>query len=315
MKRNSIKTKKHTVLLLLLLPVLLWADLPAGQRQQSRNFAWLQFEEWGTASQRPNLIIKYSVGSAEGHYVLKVDPVSFPQNSILTTDNVETAVFTGSGEVDCANNFGLSTHLPPVANPDTAYVDAGTSVIINVIGNDYDPEGTPLTMTILTNPPNGAAVNNQNGSLTFTPNNGFTGWQTFQYKICDAGTPSLCDTTTVSVLVSPFVNNRPEAQDDYDTTYVNTPVETDLVFNDFDAEFDNLTVSLSPGILQPANGTLLIVSEHEIEYIPNPGFTGNDSYCYIVCDDRSPALCDTAGSLSTCGTTRLMPKTIWPQQR
>lgn len=251
-------------------------------------------KEWGTASQRPNLRIKYSAGSAEGHYVLSVDTATLPPFSMLTTDNAEMAVFTGSGEVDCANNFGLSTHLPPVANPDTAYVDAGTSVIINVIGNDYDPEGTPLTMTILTNPPNGAAVNNQNGSLTFTPNNGFTGWQTFTYQICDQGTPSLCDTTTVSVLVSPFVNNRPEAQDDYDTTYVNTPVETDVVFNDFDAEFDNLTVSLSPGILQPANGTLLIISEHEIEYIPNPGFTGNDSYRYIVCDDRSPALCDTA---------------------
>jgi uncharacterized repeat protein (TIGR01451 family) len=241
-----------------------------------------------------NQIPPSALSSSQGYYLMRVDPATFPLNTSLTTDNLETAVLLGSGQVDCDNNFGLTVHLPPVANPDTAYVDAGTSVVINVIANDYDPEGTPLTMTILTNPPFGTASNNGNGSLTFRPNNGFTGWQTFTYKICDQGTPSLCDTTTVSVLVSVLFNDAPVAKDDYDTTYVNIPVETDVLQNDFDQEFGVLTVNFSPGILQPANGTLVLLPGKEVEYIPNPGFTGNDSYQYIVCDNGSPVRCDTA---------------------
>ncbi len=250
----------------------------------------------GSPSGAPVLKITYTTGSGadNGHFVIQLSTASLPPNSTLTTDNIETAVVLNNGDVDCSNNFGLINHRPPIANPDTAYVSAGTTVVINNTINDYDPEGTPLTMTFLTNPPFGTAVNLGNGTLKFTSNNGFTGWQTFLYKVCDQGTPTLCDTTTVSVLVSPLINNRPVAQDDYDTIVVNIHVETDVLDNDFDQENDNLTTTLTPGIQQPANGTVTVVNGKIVEYMPNPGFTGNDVYQYIVCDNRSPSLCDTA---------------------
>ncbi|GEM_PF-3977829 len=250
--------------------------------------------EHATAANRPQLEVNYTLPPSQDYYVLQLNPASLPPNSTLTTDNIETAVVLNKGDVDCSNNFGLVNHRPPVALPDTAYVSTGTTVVINNTINDYDPEGTPLTMTFLTNPPFGTAVNLGNGTLKFTPNDGFLGWQTFLYKVCDQGTPSLCDTSTVSVLVKPFVNNPPVAQDDYDTTVVNQHVETDVLENDFDQEFDNLTVSLSPSIQQPANGTVTVVNGKLAEYEPNPGFTGNDQYQYIVCDNRVPSLCDTA---------------------
>jgi uncharacterized repeat protein (TIGR01451 family) len=250
----------------------------------------------GSPSDAPVLEITYTTGSSadNGHFVIRLDPITFPPNSTLTTDNLETAVVLNNGDVDCSNNFGLIDHLPPIANPDTAYADAGTTININIVNNDSDPEGTSLTLTVLTNPPFGTAVNNNNGTLNFTPNIGFLGWQTFTYKACDAGTPVLCDTTTVSVLTSPFVNDPPVAQDDYDTTVVNKHVETSVLLNDFDQEFGVLTVSLSLGIQQPSNGTVEVVNGKQIEYAPNPGFTGNDQYQYIVCDDQASPLCDTA---------------------
>lgn len=250
--------------------------------------------ENATIANRPQLEVVYTIPALNNHYVLQLNPTTLPQNATLTTDNYEAAVILNNGEVDCANNFGIITHLPPVALPDTAYADAGVAIQIPILNNDYDPEGTPLSVTLLTNPPYGTAVNNGSGVLTFTSNVGFTGWQTFLYKICDAGTPSLCDTTTVSVLVQPLVNRAPVAMDDYDTTFVNIPIETDVTANDFDPQFDEMSVSLSPGILQPANGTVEVISKNEIEYTPNPGFTGDDVYQYIVCDNRTPARCDTA---------------------
>ena len=250
-------------------------------------------KEWTTAAQQPKLVVRYTVPPVN-NFILQLNTATLPPAGTLTTDNVETAVVINPGDVDCANNFGIINHLPPVGVPDTAFVPAGVSALIKVIENDYDPEGTPLTMTILTNPPNGTAVNNQNGSLTFTSGNGFLGWQTFFYKICDAGTPSLCDTTTVTINVIPFANRRPEARDDYDTTFVNIDIETEVLENDLDLDYDNMNVSLTQGIQQPSHGTIHVVNGKRIEYHPNPGFTGDDQYQYIVCDQQDPPFCDTA---------------------
>ncbi|MEZ4953743.1 MAG: Ig-like domain-containing protein [Saprospiraceae bacterium] len=250
----------------------------------------------GSATYAPKLDITYTLGggAANGHYILQLDPATFPINSILSTDNIETAVVLNNGDVDCANNFGIIDHLPPVANPDTVYVDEGVLVNIKATDNDYDPEGTPLDLTIISNPVNGTATNNGNGSVSFISNIGFIGWETFPYYVCDQGTPSLCDTSTITVIVSPFVNNPPEAMDDYDTTVVNNAVETDVLDNDFDQEFGVLTAQLTPGILQPSHGAAIVLGNSTIEYTPDPGFTGDDTYEYIVCDDEIPSLCDTA---------------------
>ena len=32
------------------------------------------------------------------------------------------------------------------------------------------------------------------------------------------------------------------------------------------------------------------------DYTPNPGFSGNDSFVYEICDKGTPSLCDTARS-------------------
>lgn len=233
-------------------------------------------------------------GSNPGHYVMSIDTTTLPNNSTLITDNIETAVFEEGGMVDCDNNFGFLAHLPPVANPDTVMVDAGTTAYIHAVQNDYDPENTTLDLNILTNPQNGTLTNFSSGTVSYQPNNGYTGTETFQYFVCDQGTPKLCDTTSITVVVAIFTNDPPVAVVDYDTTTVNNEVTTSVVRNDFDQEYGNLSAYLSPGIWQPSHGTISLYTSKKIEYTPNPGFSGNDSYQYIVCDDASPALCDTS---------------------
>ena len=78
-------------------------------------------------------------------------------------------------------------NIPPVANNDTATTDENTPVDINVIANDTDSDGTidPATVVITGNPANGAAVANANGTVTYTPDNGFDGTDTFTYTVND----------------------------------------------------------------------------------------------------------------------------------
>ena len=103
---------------------------------------------------------------------------------------------TGWG-VDDITVTALIENCPPVAVDDAATTVNGFPVTINVLANDSDPDGDPLTVTGVTDPPNGTAVNNNDGTVTYTPDCGFFGIDTFDYTISDGqgGT----DTGTVTV--------------------------------------------------------------------------------------------------------------------
>ena len=65
----------------------------------------------------------------------------------------------------------------------------------------------------MSDPANGTAVDNGDGTITYTPDANWFGTDTFTYQVCDNGTPSLCDTATVTITVNP-VNDAPVAVDD-----------------------------------------------------------------------------------------------------
>jgi uncharacterized protein YjiK len=93
----------------------------------------------------------------------------------------------------------------PVANDDSASTTQNTPVTINVVTNDTDPDGNlnGSSAQALTQPSTGSLQNNGNGTFTYTPVTGFTGTDTFTYQVCDSGSPSLCDSATVTVTVNP----------------------------------------------------------------------------------------------------------------
>ncbi|WP_344789671.1 Ig-like domain-containing protein, partial [Postechiella marina] len=91
----------------------------------------------------------------------------------------------------------------PIANADTATTPEGTPINVPVITNDFDPDGDAITVTETTDPANGTVTLNPDGTITYTPEDGFTGEDTFTYTICDDANPALCDTATVTVTVQP----------------------------------------------------------------------------------------------------------------
>jgi hypothetical protein len=99
--------------------------------------------------------------------------------------------------VDDVQFTNLVVNCPPVAVDDMATTVNGFPVTINVLANDSDPNGDPLTVTSVTDPPNGTAVNNGDGTVTYTPDCGFFGIDTFNYTISDG--QSGTDTGTVTV--------------------------------------------------------------------------------------------------------------------
>jgi VCBS repeat-containing protein len=75
----------------------------------------------------------------------------------------------------------------PVAKSDSGTSRLRKSVTINVLANDTDADGTlnPATVTIESAPTRGAVVVNANGSVTYSPQVGFIGTDTFKYSVRD----------------------------------------------------------------------------------------------------------------------------------
>ncbi len=187
-----------------------------------------------------------------------------------------------------------SVNDAPVANDDTATTDEDTAVDIDVLANDSDIDGDPLTIDSVTQPANGTVVIDDGGTpadpnddtVTYTPDPDFNGTDTFTYTICDP-TP-LCDTATVTVTVD-AVNDAPVANGDAETTGEEVPVNVDVLGNDSDVDGDVLVVD---AVTQPANGSVVVEADGTVTYTPDPDFNGVDTFTYDVCDPDG--LCDTA---------------------
>ena len=190
---------------------------------------------------------------------------------------------------------GSPVNDPPVANADTNSTQAGTPVDGNVLPNDYDPDGDPITVTGNTDPSNGTVTINADGTYTYTPAPDFVGEDTFTYRICDNGNPALCDTTTVTIQVVDGTDNMTTAVDDAYYGFPDADIVGNVLDNDTDPEGDNQTVdtAVSPSN-GPSNGSVVLNADGTFTYTPNAGYTGTDSFVYEIFDAGSPVARDTA---------------------
>jgi large repetitive protein len=183
-------------------------------------------------------------------------------------------------------------NVPPNASNDVSNTNCNTSKIINVLNNDTDPNpGTTLIVSGVFNVTNGSTTNTL-ATITFTPTTGFSGIATFSYIVCDNGSPSLCDTAVVTVTVaSTGCNSAPIALDDNMTVSCNTTANKNVIANDSEPDAGQ-TITIT-GIINVTGGTATNTISN-INFVPTPGYSGLATVTYVVCDNGSPSLCDTA---------------------
>ena len=89
----------------------------------------------------------------------------------------------------------------PTPMDDVIGTSEDDAVTIDVLTNDSDPDGDPLTVTGATDGANGSTVVNGDGTITYTPDPGTTGPDSFTYTVSDGNGGT--GTATVNVTVSP----------------------------------------------------------------------------------------------------------------
>ncbi|MFO1351111.1 MAG: autotransporter domain-containing protein [Gammaproteobacteria bacterium] len=116
----------------------------------------------------------------------------------LATRPQYTVSSPSNARVTIVDNDGSSNNQPPLTSNDNAATQAGVAVTIDVLGNDSDPDGDPLTVVdarIVS--PTGGTLTHTATTLTYTPPAGFSGLATLEYTVSDG-----VNTRTATVLVT-----------------------------------------------------------------------------------------------------------------
>ena len=123
-----------------------------------------------------------------------------PANGYIGTDSFSYSVTDGHGFNSTATVNVTVVPIPVVNNVSVA-TNENSAVTFNPLTSDSAPAGYPLSISAIGTPSHGAAVNN-GPSIVYTPNNTFSGTDSFSYTVSD-GQATASATITVTVNVVP----------------------------------------------------------------------------------------------------------------
>lgn len=183
-------------------------------------------------------------------------PLSF---TYTVSDGTATSTATVSASVFEINDA-------PITNTDTATTSQDVAVVIDVLANDSDVDGTlnPASVVINGAPNHGnVSVNSSTGEITYTPDLGYAGTDTFTYGVNDNLAASSAPTSVTVTISGPPIVISP----DFDNVIVNSGESITLILGFDDPDGDSLTLTttglpgwaslLTPSISVPPGDALI----------------------------------------------------------
>ena len=239
---------------------------------------------------------------ASGTTVVESDRSVTYSNNNGVAGNTDTFTYTitdAAGASDTATvtlTLIAPPNIAPVAMDDTAEVEEGRLVVIDVLANDSDADGSETidtsTVTITQAPANGAALALDDGTVRYTPNADTTATEdTFSYSVADDQN-AVSNIATVTVTITPVPNTAPVAVNDSTTVTAGQSVVIDVLTNDSDTDgsetIDASTVTITQA---PANGAAVAQDDGTVRYTPNADTTATEdtfSYSCLLYTSPSP---------------------------
>ncbi len=204
-----------------------------------------------------------------------------------TADDGNGHVVRGSVLVGVIDD--VEPNRPPVVTADTDKVVVGQSVVLDVIANDVDPDGDPLTVVSVTQPDDqsGQAIVFSREKIQFSPapllDEEGQATARFTYTVSDGNGHEVDGDVTVTVLPEPLAE-PPFARDDSTFTFVDVPVTVDVLRNDGDPSGGRPSLVGRPGC--PSGGIATVTADGQVRYDPPPGRSGAFRCTYEVTNAR-----------------------------
>jgi len=235
-------------------------------------------------------------GSSMGEHdtiTVNINTTGLNPNQVYVYDiNISSNGVAANGESKDGGNgtftvtLFATTNNPPVAKDDYVTTKEDTSISINVLANDTDPDGDTIYLSSFDAKSllNGTITLDDGGTLLnyMPPKDKFSPpMDNFSYTITDGKGGEA--NATVNITITP-VNDPPVANNDYAKTNSGIQVVIDVLANDtdVDSKIDNTTVTIG---IDPQHGvTLIDPATGEVTYKPKSGFNGIDIFVYTVKD-------------------------------
>jgi hypothetical protein len=129
----------------------------------------------------------------------------------------DTFIYTVEDDSGAVSNEAIVTigvrpvNDPPVALNDNVEIEEDTPLIINILNNDSDIDGTlnPVSVSIVNQPEMGTIenINTSSGAITYLPNENFFGMDQFTYTVSD-DSGDVSNQATVSITIQ-TINDPP----------------------------------------------------------------------------------------------------------
>ncbi len=195
-------------------------------------------------------------------------------------------VDANANELPATYDAGNVTVQPPLAAPTANNLSFATQentpLAITLTG--FDPNGYTLTYNLVTQTSNGS-LSGTGVNLTYTPNPGYYGSDSFYFTVNDGvytSPPALVTITVARVYVPPVAFNQNLSMNE------NANVTTSLLITLSGSNQDGIAATAMNYTIvnPPSNGTLTqpapTASPANYQYIPNVGFVGQDSFTFTA---------------------------------
>ncbi len=205
-----------------------------------------------------------------GTAIIDTDPTKVKYTPANNFAGVDTYTYTLTKNNATSAPITVTITVKPKGVADAVSTVVNTPVPTVVTSNDGPSGVMTVTVTKATDPLHGSiAVSGT--TITYTPNTGYIGTDSFTYTLTKNTIVS--DPITVSVTVTPPV---PVGVNDNDLTPVNTPVTTDVIANDGTDGIGATVVSTA------GSHGATTVSGGNVTYTPANGYIGTDTYTYTL---------------------------------
>lgn len=231
-----------------------------------------------TGSDPDGNALTYSVLSSPTHGTLSGSAPNLTYSPDLNYNGSDSFAFKVNDGSSDSNVGTISITVTPVndapiANSQNVTYDLNTPKAITLTGSDID--GNPLTYIVDALPTNGS-LSGTAPNLTYTPNSGFTGADSFTFHVNDGTTNS--NIATVSLNLTPVTNTSPVANNSSVTTQEDVPKVIVLSATDIDGDVLTYTILSSP-----THGSLTGTGPN-VTYTPDLNYNGPDAFTFKVND-------------------------------